>query len=75
MYKFSYIYTYYPHYMTPLDHSKLSILNKIGSLWASPNLWDMVGRCMPNSGPGGYLGTRVLTILVSHVATQRANPY
>ena len=35
----------------------------------------MLGRRMPNSGSGECPGTRVMTIFVSHVATQRANPY
>ena len=62
--------------MTPLDPSKSSILLKIAPIWAWQNLqgYDRKG-CMPNSGPGGCPGTRVMTIFVCHVATQRANPY
>ena len=61
--------------MTPLDSSKPLISIKIGTLWAWQNLWDMVGRCMPNSGHGGCPAIQVMTIFVSHVATRRANPY
>ena len=49
---------------TPFGHGKTS--------------GDMVERCMPNSGRGGYPGTRVMTSFGSHVGPltpQRANPY
>ena len=47
------LYTYYPQCMTPLDPSKPSILIKLGPFGHGQTSGDMVGRCMPNSGPGG----------------------
>ena len=61
--------------MTPLDPSKPIILIKIGPFGHGKTSGDMVGRCMPNSGPGESPGIRIMTIFVSHAATQRANPY
>ena len=54
--------------MTPKKPQKLVNLIKIGLFGHGRTSGDMVGRCMPNSGPGGCPGTRVMTIFVSHVA-------
>ena len=48
-------------------------LIKIGILWAWKTFAGMVGRCMPNSGHGGPLGTRVMTIFVFYVSAQITN--
>ena len=59
--------------MTPLDPSKPFILIKIGALWAWQNLRGYGRKVHAKFGPWGMLWDP--TIFVSHVATQRANPY
>ena len=54
-------------YDLPKTLLKLPILIKIGPFGHGKTSGDMVGRSMPNSGPGGCPGTRVITIFGSYV--------
>ena len=57
IYIYAYINVYYPHCMTPLDPSKPLFESKLGPFGHGKTSGDMVGGCMPNSGPGGCPGT------------------
>ena len=46
---------------------------KLGSFGLGKTFGGMVGRCMPNSGHGGPLGIRFMTILVFYVGIQIPN--
>ena len=52
---------------------KMLKLIKVRSFGLKKPVGGMVGRCMPNSGPGGPPGTRVMTIFGIYVNPQIPN--